>query len=175
LWLSGSFFFLRKVTASCRRAFQSPSDECRIPVHIVRQAIVLEITRAAFAMHEGKLTAAVGALGPPVWDRVADLVLDKANEMHRHGFFGAATLSMSGWRVPASRRSSPPWKAPFRSTRRPPEPRRDAPVVRETTLGEVCDHAQRGHRGERRCARDGDPRLSASGKIVHLGCTWGEK
>jgi len=53
------------------------------------------VTCAAFAMHEGKMTEAVDAFAHPFWDRVRDRVSDKAMEMRRQGFFGAAMLPMS--------------------------------------------------------------------------------
>ncbi|MGD2063036.1 MAG: fructose-1,6-bisphosphate aldolase/phosphatase [Nitrospirota bacterium] len=53
------------------------------------------VTCAAFAMHEGKLTEAVDAFAHPFWDRVRDRVSEKAMEMRRQGFFGAAMLPMS--------------------------------------------------------------------------------
>lgn len=53
------------------------------------------ITCAAFAMHEGKLTEAVDAFAHPFWDRVRGNVSDKAMEMRRQGFFGAAMLPMA--------------------------------------------------------------------------------
>ena len=53
------------------------------------------VTCAAFAMHEGKLTEAVDAFAHPFWDRVRDRVSDKAMEMRRQGFFGAAMLPMA--------------------------------------------------------------------------------
>jgi fructose 1,6-bisphosphate aldolase/phosphatase len=53
------------------------------------------VTCAAFAMHDGKLTEAVDGFAHPFWDRVRDRVSDKAMEMRRQGFFGAAMLPMS--------------------------------------------------------------------------------
>ncbi len=53
------------------------------------------VSCAAFAMHEGKLTEAVDAFAHPFWDKVRDRVADKAVEMRRQGFVGAAMLPMS--------------------------------------------------------------------------------
>lgn len=53
------------------------------------------ISCAAFAMHEGRLTEPVDAFAHPFWYRVRDLVADKAIEMRRQGFFGAAMLPMA--------------------------------------------------------------------------------
>ncbi len=53
------------------------------------------VSCAAFAMHEGRLTEAVDAFAHPFWDKVRDRVADKAMEMRRQGFVGAAMLPMS--------------------------------------------------------------------------------
>ena len=53
------------------------------------------VTCAAFAMHEGRLTEGIDAFAHPFWDRVRDRVTDKAMEMRRQGFFGAAMLPMA--------------------------------------------------------------------------------
>ena len=53
------------------------------------------ITCAAFAMHEGHLTEAVDAFAHPFWEQVRDTVANKAIEMRRQGFFGAAMLPMA--------------------------------------------------------------------------------
>ncbi|RMD69017.1 MAG: fructose 1,6-bisphosphatase, partial [Gammaproteobacteria bacterium] len=53
------------------------------------------VTCAAFCMHEGKLTEAVDAFAHPFWDKVRDKVAEKAMEIRRQGFFGAAMLPMS--------------------------------------------------------------------------------
>ena len=53
------------------------------------------VSCAAFAMHEGRLTEAVDAFAHPFWDTVRDAVSNKAIEMRRQGFFGAAMLPMS--------------------------------------------------------------------------------
>lgn len=46
-------------------------------------------------MHNGKFTEAVDAFAHPFWDTVRNRVSDKAMEMRRQGFFGAAMLPMS--------------------------------------------------------------------------------
>ena len=53
------------------------------------------VSCAAFAMHEGKFTEAVDAFGHPFWDTVRENVANKAIDMRRQGFFGAAMLPMS--------------------------------------------------------------------------------
>ena len=53
------------------------------------------VSCAAFAMHQGKLTEAWDAFAHPFWGRVRDKVADKAMDMRRQGFFGAAMLPMS--------------------------------------------------------------------------------
>jgi len=53
------------------------------------------ITCAAFAMHRGKLTEAVDPFAHPFWNNVRSRAADKAMEMRRQGFFGAAMLPMS--------------------------------------------------------------------------------
>jgi fructose 1,6-bisphosphate aldolase/phosphatase len=53
------------------------------------------ISCAAFAMHEGRLTEPVDAFAHPFWYRVRDTVADKAINMRRQGFFGAAMLPMA--------------------------------------------------------------------------------
>ncbi len=53
------------------------------------------VSCAAFAMHEGRLTEAVDAFAHPFWDKVRNRVADKAMEMRRQGFVGAAMLPMS--------------------------------------------------------------------------------
>jgi len=52
------------------------------------------VSCAAFAEHNGKLTEALDAFAHPFWDAVRDRVADKALEMRRQGFFGAAMLAM---------------------------------------------------------------------------------
>ncbi|MBI4954186.1 MAG: fructose 1,6-bisphosphatase [Myxococcales bacterium] len=53
------------------------------------------VTCAAFSMREGKLTEPVDAFAHPFWDRIRAHVADKAVEMRRQGFFGAAMLPMA--------------------------------------------------------------------------------
>jgi fructose 1,6-bisphosphate aldolase/phosphatase len=52
------------------------------------------ISCAAFAMHEGRLTEPWDAFAHPFWNSVRDKVADKAVEMRRQGFVGAAMLPM---------------------------------------------------------------------------------
>jgi fructose 1,6-bisphosphate aldolase/phosphatase len=53
------------------------------------------VSCAAFAMHAGRLTEAWDAFAHPFWDTVRNHVADKAVDMRRQGFFGAAMLPMS--------------------------------------------------------------------------------
>lgn len=53
------------------------------------------VSCAAFAMHNGKLTEPADAFAHPFWNTVRDRVADKAMEMRRQGFFGAAMLPMA--------------------------------------------------------------------------------
>lgn len=53
------------------------------------------VSCAAFAMHDGQLTEPVDAFAHPFWDSVRNNVSQKAIEMRRQGFFGAAMLPMS--------------------------------------------------------------------------------
>ncbi len=53
------------------------------------------VSCAAFAMHEGKFTEPMDAFAHPFWSKVRDNVADKALDMRRQGFFGAAMLPMS--------------------------------------------------------------------------------
>jgi fructose 1,6-bisphosphate aldolase/phosphatase len=53
------------------------------------------VSCAAFAMQQGKLTEPWDAFAHPFWNRVRDKVADKATDMRRQGFFGAAMLPMS--------------------------------------------------------------------------------
>ena len=53
------------------------------------------VSCAAFSMHGGKLTEPMDAFAHPFWDTVRDRVSEKAMEMRRQGFFGAAMLPMS--------------------------------------------------------------------------------
>jgi len=53
------------------------------------------VTCAAFSMKNGKLTEAVDAFAHPFWDAVRLRVSEKAIEMRRQGFVGAAMLPMA--------------------------------------------------------------------------------
>jgi fructose 1,6-bisphosphate aldolase/phosphatase len=53
------------------------------------------VSCAAFAMHEGRLTDPLDPFAHPFWDAVRARAADKAMEMRRQGFFGAAMLPMS--------------------------------------------------------------------------------
>ncbi|MBI3128015.1 MAG: fructose 1,6-bisphosphatase [Candidatus Tectomicrobia bacterium] len=53
------------------------------------------VSCAAFAMHGGKLTEPMDTFAHPFWDTVRGRVSEKAMEMRRQGFFGAAMLPMS--------------------------------------------------------------------------------
>ncbi len=53
------------------------------------------VSCAAFAMHNGKLTEPVDAFDHPFWDTVRNHAADKAMEIRRQGFFGAAMLPFS--------------------------------------------------------------------------------
>jgi fructose 1,6-bisphosphate aldolase/phosphatase len=53
------------------------------------------VSCAAFAVHNGKLTEPLDCFGQPFWDTVRAHVSDKAIDMRRQGFFGAAMLPMS--------------------------------------------------------------------------------
>lgn len=53
------------------------------------------VSCAAFATHGGKLTEALDAFAHPFWDTVRHKVANKAIDMRRQGFFGAAMLPMS--------------------------------------------------------------------------------
>jgi fructose 1,6-bisphosphate aldolase/phosphatase len=53
------------------------------------------VSCAAFCVHNGKLTEPLDAFAHPFWNTVRDKVADKAVEMRRQGFFGAAMLPMS--------------------------------------------------------------------------------
>lgn len=53
------------------------------------------VSCAAFAMHDGRLTEALDAFAHPFWNAVRDHVSNKAMDMRRQGFFGAAMLPMS--------------------------------------------------------------------------------
>jgi len=49
----------------------------------------------AFCVHDGKLTPPADAFDHPYWDWVRDRVSEKAQEIRRQGFFGAAMLPYS--------------------------------------------------------------------------------
>jgi len=53
------------------------------------------VSCASFSIRNGKLTGPVDAFDHPFWDRVRDHVSDKAMEMRKQGFFGAAMLPMN--------------------------------------------------------------------------------
>jgi fructose 1,6-bisphosphate aldolase/phosphatase len=53
------------------------------------------VSCATFCIRDGKLTEPVDAFDHPFWDRVRDHVADKAMDMRRQGFFGAAMLPMN--------------------------------------------------------------------------------
>lgn len=53
------------------------------------------VSCAAYAMHEGRLTDPLDAFAHPFWDAVRARAAEKAMEMRRQGFFGAAMLPMS--------------------------------------------------------------------------------
>ena len=53
------------------------------------------VSCAAFSMREGRLTEAVDVFAHPFWDSVRERVADKAIDMRRQGFFGAAMLPMA--------------------------------------------------------------------------------
>jgi fructose 1,6-bisphosphate aldolase/phosphatase len=53
------------------------------------------VSCAAFSLHGGRLTGPVDAFDHPFWERVRAHVADKAVEMRRQGFFGAAMLPWS--------------------------------------------------------------------------------
>ena len=53
------------------------------------------VSCAAFSLHQGRLTEPVDAFDHPFWDTVRHRVAEKAIEMRRQGFAGAAMLPMS--------------------------------------------------------------------------------
>lgn len=53
------------------------------------------VSCAAFAMHNGLLTEPADAFSHPFWNNVRTRTADKAIDMRRQGFFGAAMLPMS--------------------------------------------------------------------------------
>ncbi len=52
------------------------------------------VSCAAYSVHAGRLTGPLDAFAHPFWDSVRLRVADKAVEMRRQGFFGAAMLPM---------------------------------------------------------------------------------
>jgi len=52
------------------------------------------VSCAAFAVHAGRLTEPLDCFAHPFWNRVRDRAAEKAMEMRRQGFFGAAMLPM---------------------------------------------------------------------------------
>jgi fructose 1,6-bisphosphate aldolase/phosphatase len=52
------------------------------------------VSCAAYSVHAGRLTGPLDAFAHPFWDSVRQRVADKAVEMRRQGFFGAAMLPM---------------------------------------------------------------------------------
>ncbi len=53
------------------------------------------VSCAGFCVHHGKLTEPIDAFAQPFWNTVRDHVANKAMEMRRQGFIGAAMLPMS--------------------------------------------------------------------------------
>ncbi len=53
------------------------------------------VSCAAFSVHGGKLTGPLDVFDHPFWDTVRDRVSEKAMEMRKQGFFGAAMLPMA--------------------------------------------------------------------------------
>jgi fructose 1,6-bisphosphate aldolase/phosphatase len=53
------------------------------------------VSCATFCIRDGKLTEMIDAFDHPFWDRVRDHVADKAMDMRKQGFFGAAMLPMN--------------------------------------------------------------------------------
>ena len=53
------------------------------------------VSCAAYSLHDGNLTGPVDAFAHPFWDRVRDRVAEKAADMRKQGFFGAAMLPMN--------------------------------------------------------------------------------
>jgi fructose 1,6-bisphosphate aldolase/phosphatase len=70
-----------------------------MPVHLKSPISYFDgppiVSCAAFSVHEGTLTGPVDAFDHPFWDAVRERVADKAAEMRRQGFFGAAMLPMA--------------------------------------------------------------------------------
>ena len=53
------------------------------------------VTCAAFSVHDGRLTEPIDAFAHPFWNTVREHVANKAIEMRRQGFVGAAMLPMA--------------------------------------------------------------------------------
>lgn len=53
------------------------------------------VSCAAFSVHHAKLTGPLDPFSHPVWNSVRDKIADKAIEMRRQGFIGAAMLPMA--------------------------------------------------------------------------------
>jgi fructose 1,6-bisphosphate aldolase/phosphatase len=53
------------------------------------------VSCAAYAMHAGHLTEAWDAFAHPFWNTIRDKVADKAVDIRRQGFVGAAMLPMA--------------------------------------------------------------------------------
>ncbi|MCL4382372.1 MAG: fructose-1,6-bisphosphatase [Patescibacteria group bacterium] len=53
------------------------------------------VSALGFCVHEGKLTEPVDLFDHPVWERVRSKISDKAIELRKQGFFGAAMLGMN--------------------------------------------------------------------------------
>jgi len=52
------------------------------------------VSAAAYSVHNGKLTEAADCFDQPYWDYVRTQISQKAQELRRQGFFGAAMLGM---------------------------------------------------------------------------------
>jgi fructose 1,6-bisphosphate aldolase/phosphatase len=52
------------------------------------------VSCAAYAVHNGRMTESWDAFDHPFWEHVREHVTDKAIEIRRQGFFGAAMLPM---------------------------------------------------------------------------------
>jgi fructose 1,6-bisphosphate aldolase/phosphatase len=53
------------------------------------------VSCAAFSMRDGRLTEPADAFAHPLWDAVRLRLSEKAIDMRRQGFFGAAMLPMA--------------------------------------------------------------------------------
>lgn len=69
-----------------------PVKNQTIPAYFDGPAIVSAL---GFCVHEGKFTEPVDLFDHPVWERVREKISDKAIEMRKQGFFGAAMLGMN--------------------------------------------------------------------------------